>query len=80
MKQQSMTIEQAILLTWKTTPKIFNAINFCDVIKAKLTCTRTEGSILRVLRQLRQDNRINYVVLEHNKCIYKKTAVIKKPK
>jgi len=67
-----ITVEDAILQVWLRTPKIFNAIVFCNAVKLRLTVTRTEGTILRILRKLRQKDILNYSVLHKAKCIYKK--------
>lgn len=77
--ERVMTIKKAIQIIWQELPENFKGFTFYLMVKSKMQQYEKypyDGTIARRMRELRDDNIINYRVTDNNKSMYQKIDVL----
>lgn len=79
LDQDNSTIEKCVLNLWENLEDgQFSGLEFTNEVKRLMnTPNRYPDTILRSMRKLRQDNLINYIVVNDKKSLYAKVAIKK---
>lgn len=77
LEQDNSTIEKCVLNLWENLPDgQFSGFEFTNEVKRVMnTPNRYADTILRAMRKLRQENLINYIVVNDKKSMYAKVAI-----
>jgi hypothetical protein len=74
LKLKVMPIRAAVLQAFNQMPNRFSAFTLCLHTRGILGAMTMDGSILRRLRELREDGLTPYKCIDQVNCIYEKTT------
>lgn len=66
------TVRKAVLKAYNQMPDRFGALTLCLTVRSILNRMTMDGTILRRLRELRDDKTLDYIVIDKVNSIYQK--------